>query len=238
MKKIILILITSLFVTSCVNDVEPINPTINSDEIFQYSSKYALLENDYVGDLTVGEIKKNGNFGLGTYNMVDGEMVIFKGAVYQVKTDGTINNMADEVLSPYVVTKFFESDTTITLPNNISLDSLKAILNPFIEEANTPLAIKINAKFNTLKSRSVDKVESESVGLAEIVANQTEFDFTNVSGTVIGFWYPQYFDGVNFPDYHLHVMLNDFIGGGHLLECNFETAIVEIDFASGVVVAL
>ena len=238
MKRIITLLIISISLISCVNDVEQNNSPNYSDNIYQYSSKNSLLNNNYVGDLTVGEIKENGDFGLGTYNMVDGEMVIYEGNVYQVKTDGTINNMADDILSPYVVTKFFESDTSITLPNNISLDSLKALLKPFVEGANTPLAIKIDAKFNTLKSRSVDKVESESVGLEEIVANQTEFDFTNVSGTVIGFWYPQYFDGVNFTDYHLHVMLNDFIGGGHLLNCNFDTAVVEIDFASGVVVDL
>ncbi|MDA3860259.1 MAG: acetolactate decarboxylase [Melioribacteraceae bacterium] len=232
---IILLLIT----TSCVNEIENNNVDFNSsDNIFQYSSKNGLLNHDYVGDLTLGEIKENGNFGLGTFNMVDGEMVIFDGNVYQVLTNGEINNISSDVLSPFVVTKFFNSDTSFSLPKNLSLDSAKSILAQAINNSSNPLAIKITGKFNTLKSRSVDKVANESVSLDEIVANQTVFDFTNVEGSVIGFWYPDYFDGVNFPGFHLHVLLNDLSGGGHLLDCSFDNATVEIDYASGVNVEL
>ncbi len=238
MKKYILILLLTIIFVSCVNEVKQNSEKNYSDNIYQYSSKNILLENDYVGDLTVGEIKRNGNFGLGTFNMFDGELVLYGENAYQVKTDGTINNMPNNILSPYVVTKFFEADTTVVLPNNISLDSLKAILLPLVEKTNTPLAIKIYAKFKTLKSRSIDKVDNESIELEEIIANQTVFNFTNVSGTVIGFWYPQYFDGVNFPGFHFHVLLDDLSGGGHLLNCTFENVDVEIDFASGVIVDL
>jgi acetolactate decarboxylase len=236
-KSIAILLI--LFATSCVNEIENNNVDINSsDNIFQYSSKYGLLSNDYIGDLSMEKIKKNGNFGLGTFNMVDGEMVIFNGNVYQVLTNGEINNISSDVLSPFVVTKFFMTDTSFSLPNNISLDSVKSFLKPIIEKTNAPLAIKITTKFSTLKSRSVDRVKDESVSLDEIVANQTEFNFTNVDGNVIGFWYPDYFDGVNFTGFHLHVLLNDFSGGGHILNCTFENALVEIDFASGVNIEL
>ncbi len=238
MKKTILLLALTTIFASCVNEINTNEQNQNSDNIYQYSSKEGLLNNQYIGDLTVGEIKENGDFGLGTFNMVDGEMVIFDGNVYQVLTNGEINNMPTETLSPFVVTKFFDSDTTFTFPNNISLDSVKSLLNPLFESRNTPLAVKMIANFSTLKSRSVDKVANESVTLAEIVANQTEFDFTSVSGTIIGFWYPYYFDGVNFPGFHLHVLLDDLSGGGHLLDCTFENVNVEIDYASGVNVAL
>lgn len=234
-----LIILLLLITTSCVSEIENnTSENNNSDDIFQYSSKYGLLANDYTGNLTVGEIKKNGDFGLGTFNMVDGEMVISNGNVYQVLTSGEINDMSDETLSPFVVTKFFNADTSFSLPNNISLDSAKSLLLPLIENISTPFAIKITSNFITLKSRSVEKVADESVSLDEIVANQTEFDFSNVEGTLIGFWYPDYFDGVNFPGYHLHVLLNDLSGGGHLLNCTFENAVVEIDYASGVYIAL
>ncbi len=236
--KTIITLLLLITVTSCVNEIENNSQHKKSDDIFQYSSKNGLLNNDYLGNLTVDEIKQNGNFGLGTFNMVDGEMVISNGNVYQVSTNGTVKNMPLETLSPFVVTKFFIPDTTISLPENISLDSLKALLMPLLINGNTPLAIKIVANFSTLKSRSVDKVADESVSLAEIVANQTEFNFTNVEGNVIGFWYPDYFDGVNFPGFHFHVLLDDLSGGGHILDCTFETATVEVDYASGVNVAL
>lgn len=236
-KTILFFMLTAIFV-SCVNEINNKETKEKSDYIYQYSSKNGLLNNDYIGELTVAEIKGNGDFGLGTFNMVDGEMVIFDGNVYQVLTNGKMNNMPSESLSPFVVTKFFMPDTTLSKFTNVSLDSVKAQLLPFVENLNLPLAIKMIGTFKTLKSRSVDKVVDESVTLAEIVAKQTEFNFTNVEGTVIGFWYPDYFDGVNFPGFHLHVLLNDLSGGGHLLDCTFENVSVEIDFASGVNVAL
>ncbi len=236
--KTIISLLFILTISSCVNEINTDAEKQKTDNIFQYSTKNGLLKNDYVGTLTVNEIKKNGDFGLGTFNMVDGEMVIQNGNVYQVLTNGKINDMPAKALSPFVVTKFFIPDTSFSLPKNISLDSAKTLLELLVKKYDTPLAIRITGEFQSLKSRSVDKVESLSVSLAEIVANQTEFNFTNVSGTVIGFWYPDYFDGVNFPGFHLHVLLDNLSGGGHLLNCTFGNVTVEIDFASGVNVAL
>ena len=164
--------------------------------------------------------------------------MIFDGNVYQVLTTGEINNITSEALSPFVVTKFFNQDTSFALPSGISLDSAKSLISQVIENLETPLAIKIEGTFKSILSRSVKKVPDESVTLSEIVANQTKFNFSNIEGTVIGFWYPQYFDGLNFPGFHLHVLLDDLSGGGHLLDCTFESVIVEIDYASGVNVAL
>ncbi len=237
-RQTIISLLFILTISSCVNEINTDAETQKTDNIFQYSTKNGLLKNDYVGTLTVNEIKKNGNFGLGTFNMVDGEMVIQNGNVYQVLTNGKINDMPAKALSPFVVTKFFISDTSFSLPKNISLDSAKTLLELLVKKYDTPLAIRITGEFQSLKSRSVDKVANLSVSLAEIVANQTEFNFTNVSGTVIGFWYPDYFDAVNFPGFHLHVLLDNLSGGGHLLNCTFGNVTVEIDFASGVNVAL
>ena len=223
--------------TSCSNNIGSNSKNNITDKIFQYSSKKALITNHYVGNLTVAEIKENGNFGLGTFNMIDGEMVISENNVYQVLPNGEVNNMQADTKSPFVVTKYFEADTTFSI-TDLSLNSLKKMLEPVLSNLSTPFAIKIIGKYKTLKSRSVDKVANESVSLDEIIANQTIFDFTNVEGTLIGFWFPEYFDGVNFAEYHLHALLNDFSGGGHLLDCNFEGAVVEIDFASGVIVQL
>ena len=93
MIKAIPFLIVAIILGSCVNEIDNKGTSLNPDDIYQYSTKNGLLNNDYIGDLTVEEIKKNGDFGLGTFNMVDGEMVIFDGNVYQVLITGEINNM-------------------------------------------------------------------------------------------------------------------------------------------------
>jgi acetolactate decarboxylase len=176
MKKVISFLIFILLFASCVNEIDNVGTNFKHDDIYQYSSKNGLLNNDYIGDLTVEEIKEKGDFGLGTFNMVDGEMVIFDGNVYQVSITGEINLMPAESLSPFVVTKFFYPDTSFSLPSNISLDSAKALVNQVIENLETPLAIKMTGTFNSLLSRSVKKVPDYSVTLAEIIENQTKFN--------------------------------------------------------------
>jgi len=233
MKKTIGFLLLLLLI-SCVNEVEQPQTESKTDDIFQYGTKNSLLTNIYTGNVTVGEIKKEGNFGLGTFNMIDGEMVIYNGNVYQVLPSGKINNMPSAIKVPFVVTKFFNPDTSFSLPNNISLDSAKVILQKIIGHKNLPAAIRINSHFDSLKCRSVYKVKNNSVSLAEIIAKQKIFNFADKEGTVIGFWYPDYFDGVNFSGFHFHVMLKNISGGGHILNCKFRSAAVEIDFASGV----
>ena len=118
----------ALIITSCVNQISNSEKdNKHSDAIYQYSSKHGLLTNNYVGALTVKTIKEKGNFGLGTFNFVDGEMVIYDGNVYQVTTESKLNNMPDNALSPFVVTKFFSPDTFFSIKNRICAITNKTV---------------------------------------------------------------------------------------------------------------
>lgn len=57
--------------TSCTPHVADFSP-----ELFQYSTLEALLGGVYDGEVTVGELLTHGDFGLGTFNSLDGEMII------------------------------------------------------------------------------------------------------------------------------------------------------------------
>ena len=58
MKIGIQFFILLIMLISCVNDTDNIEIYQNQDYIYQYSSKNALLDNDYIGDLTVEEKKR------------------------------------------------------------------------------------------------------------------------------------------------------------------------------------
>jgi alpha-acetolactate decarboxylase len=56
--------------------------------IFKYSSINALLEGVYDSDLTVSELAAHGNFGIGTFDGLDGEMIAKAGGhVLELQTD-------------------------------------------------------------------------------------------------------------------------------------------------------
>jgi len=73
--------------------------------LYAYSTIDALLAGAYDGDLTVRELSARGDFGLGTYNHLDGELLALGGVYYHVRADGsvTVADPADKVPLAYVV---------------------------------------------------------------------------------------------------------------------------------------
>ena len=72
-------LLTTLFTLGCVSSASSptyvANPITNRETLSQVSTINALLAGVYDGILTVGELKGYGDFGIGTFEGLDGEMV-------------------------------------------------------------------------------------------------------------------------------------------------------------------
>ncbi|MDV3301034.1 acetolactate decarboxylase [Mycobacterium avium] len=62
-----------------------------AQEIFQTSTMGALLDGVYEGNVTVRELLRHGDFGLGTFNRLDGEMLVLDGVCYQLRADAVIS---------------------------------------------------------------------------------------------------------------------------------------------------
>ena len=56
------------------------------------------------------ELKKHGDFGIGTFDALDGEMIVLDGVVYQAKADGHIYQAADNLTTPFATVTYFDSD--------------------------------------------------------------------------------------------------------------------------------
>jgi acetolactate decarboxylase len=91
----------------CVNQIKN-NDLENKDILYQYSTIEALLEGIYDGDMTFGELKSHGNYGLGTLNSLDGEMIQVNGKFYQVKVDGIAYPVEDNEKTPFAIVTFFD----------------------------------------------------------------------------------------------------------------------------------
>src|ERR687887_373551 len=137
--------------------------------LYQVSTATALVEGIYQGAVRVGTLREHGDLGLGTFENLDGEMVIVDGHFFQVRSDGSVRECDDDVLSPFAVMTRFAPEETVTL--------------------------------------------------AQAAAVQPEFEFHDVSGTLVGFWTPEYAKTLNVPGYHLHFVSDDRQSGGHLLPC-------------------
>jgi acetolactate decarboxylase len=184
--------------------------------LFQVSTSGALVEGISQGVVTVGELKRHGDLGLGTFADLDGEMVIVDGGFWRVPGVGAVREAADSDLAPFAVVTSFRPERSIELTSVVSIDDLFGQLDSLRISNNLFFAVRIDGRFGHIHARAVCK--KAGGGLVDAATNQTEFEFHGVAGTIVGFWTPQYAKTVNIAGWHLHFLNQDRSGGGHVLD--------------------
>lgn len=223
---IIVLPTTLLFLSGCNN----LNITKKGEQLYQISTIDALLSGLYDGDLHVSDVQEHGDFGLGTFDGIDGEMIVYEGIVYQVLSTGSIVKADANKGVPFASVHHFLSDFNATLEEVKSYDALKLVLNSYTQCKNYPCAFKIQGTFNYVKTRSAPKASKPYPPLAEyITENQNFFTSENINGTLIGYALPEYFKKLNVPGYHFHFISDDKKFGGHVLELSLKNASLKLD---------
>ncbi|MEW5800902.1 MAG: acetolactate decarboxylase [bacterium] len=208
------------------------------DILFQVSTIDALLGGIYDGEVTCEELKKHGDFGIGTFDGLDGEMIEIEGNLYQVRADGVACLAADSTKVPFAAVTFFEPDEAIAIDKPLDYKQLEHYLDTLLPTKNIFYAIKITGEYDYIKTRSVPRQNKPYPPLVEVVKDQPTFEFRKVKGTVAGFRCPEYVKGINVPSYHLHFITEDGKAGGHLLACRIKNVRVGIDHTSAFYMAL
>jgi acetolactate decarboxylase len=192
--------------------------------LFQYSTINALMDGVYDGDLTYGELARHGDFGLGTFNALDGEMIALEGKFYQVKADGSVRPVPDYWRTPFAQVTSFHPDKVFHLSETLDSRQLEKFLEKRLPSPNLIYAVKIQGTFSYVKTRSVSRQRRPYPPLTESAKKQAVFEFQEVAGTVVGFLIPKYLGGVNVTGAHLHFLTADSKAGGHLLDCRIAAA--------------
>src|SRR5271163_4681861 len=184
--------------------------------LFQVSTSGALVEGISQGVVTVGELKRHGDLGLGTYADLDGEMVVIDGRFWRVPGTGAIREAADSDLVPFAVITSFRPERYVELPGASSIEDLLGQLDSLRNSNNLFFAVRIDGRFSHLHTRAVCR--QAGAKLVDAAATQAEFELHEIVGTIVGFWTPAYAKTVNIAGWHLHFLSEDRSGGGHLLD--------------------
>lgn len=206
------------------------NCAVQKEEyIYQYSVLAALTAGAYDGQMTFGELREHGGFGLGTFDALDGEMLALDGAFYQIKIDGKVYRVTDEMETPFAVVTSFSSDISFRVKNNLNYNEFKDYLDSRLPTENLFYAVKGEGSFTRIKVRSVPRQEKPYPPLLEVVKEQKVFELNNVKGTLVGFRCPEYVAGLNVSGYHFHFITDDRKAGGHVLDLQIGDIVVDID---------
>lgn len=186
--------------------------------LYQVSTATAIVEGIYQGAVRVGTLREHGDTGLGTFENLDGEMVAVDGHFFQVRGDGSVRECADEMLSPFAVVTHFAPEIDMVLESCEDLKSLQARFDALRNSENMFYTLRVDGHFDYVHTRAMCKT-TEGTPLVKAAAVQPEFEFRDASGTLVGFWTPEYAGKFNVPGYHLHFLSDDRQAGGHLLQC-------------------
>jgi acetolactate decarboxylase len=209
-----------------------------NDTLFQTSTISALMQGVYDGTMTFKDLGEHGDFGIGTVQALDGEMIGLDGKFYQVKSNGIAYRVSDSMKTPFAEVAFFKPEETIALNGTSNLTGLEGRLDSSLVTKNLFYGIRIEGLFDYVKTRSVPMQSKPYPPLSEAAKAQKIFEFHNVKGTIVGFRCPDYIQGVNVPGYNLHFITLDRSAGGHLLDFNLENASVSIESFSELNLAL
>jgi acetolactate decarboxylase len=188
------------------------------DVLYLSAPVNSLLKGYYRQDTTIGELKGCGDFGLGTFNDLDGEMVMIDSVVYQLSTDGFTYPVADSTKTPFAAVTFFSPQITEEFEGGFDNTAFHSILEKMILSPNMLFAIRIDGDFDYVRVWSVSKHENY-MPLTGSEEERPLFEFTGIEGILAGFYVPRFIKSLCLPGFHLHFLTSDKKRGGHLHEC-------------------
>src|ERR1700739_2752453 len=196
-------------------------------ELYQTSLMSALIAGLYEGEMTYGEIRKHGDFGLGTFNDLDGEMVGFDGTFYQLRSDGSARPVTADQKTPFAVVTFFQAEQELDVVQPMTKSALLAMIEK-ATNANLFSAVRVDGIFDEVRTRTVQRQARPFPPLTEAAKHQAEKVFANVEGTLAGFRSPAYAQGIGVAGFHLHFLRQDKEAGGHALDYRLRAGTVQI----------
>jgi acetolactate decarboxylase len=209
-QRLALLFLLALFTGGC--------QTLPKDTLTQVSTIDALLAGDYDSHMSCETLLQSGDLGIGTFDRLDGEMIVLDGKIYQVRADGRVYTPPPSEGSPFASVIRFSADTHRPLSGPMDMAGFQKELDIIAPNANIFYAFKLKGFFARMKTRSVPAQMKPYPPLTEVTRNQPVFEMENVWGTLVGFRSPAFVKGINVPGYHLHFLSDDHSRGGHVLD--------------------
>lgn len=194
--------------------------------LYQHGTLGGLMQDLMDGTERIGALSDFGDFGLGTLEGSNGEVIFLDGDIYQADESGKVNRLSGNELTPYAAVTNFESEEQFSL-SKASDDTVKASILEKISH-NLFAAVKIDGVFERMHVRVAPKQEKPYPRFVEIARNQPEFEADHISGTIVGFFTPGLFHGAAAAGFHLHFISDDRKFGGHVLDFDLAEGNVEL----------
>ena len=205
--------------------------------LFQVSTSRALVEGVFGGCITVGDLKTHGDFGIGTFEQLDGELVMLDGHCFQISEGGVAHEVANEATVPFATLTRFTADTTKELKPVGSFEELVQQLDELKPSGNLFVGFRVEGTFDQLALRAACKAKPGEK-LVAAIEHQSSYQLENLTGTLVGFCSPPYSAAISVPGYHFHFIDQDRQRGGHVFDIKAQGLVAHIHLESDIHLAL
>jgi acetolactate decarboxylase len=190
--------------------------------LFQRSTVGALLAGIFDGDATVAELLRHGDFGLGTFNALDGEMVVLDGTCYRLRSDGTATPVGGHTLTPFAAVTSFVPEHVIHVAERQDHLAVNELINDSARSRNLTMAVRITGHFSHVLTRTVSAQHKPYPTLEEASRGETEVTLEHTDGTIVGFRTPEFEHSIGVAGFHLHYLDAARTSGGHILDFHLD----------------
>jgi acetolactate decarboxylase len=198
-------------------------------DVFQVSTISDLAGGVLDGDTPYAEIMRHGDFGLGTFNALDGEMAALDGRYFHLHADGGITDVDPADLTPFAAVTFFRGDARVHVDLPATRDRVLAAIDATLPSEEQLYAVRIDGLFTMILTRTAARQSKPYPRLVDATRSQVQHTFIDVRGTVLGFRAPQSAGGLTVAGYHLHFVDDQRTLGGHVLDFELATGAVALD---------
>ena len=211
-------------------------PAQDKETIYQVALLQSLTMGYFDGSISVKDLKTHGDTGIGTFEGLDGEMIVLDGVVYRANQNCRVNVMGNRELVPFSNVTFFEKDFSVKLRNVLDKSAFESALNAEVDKhgINSFYMVKLHGDFNEILIRSESgQVKPYPTLVEALQATQKEFTFNNIRGTLVGLYCPSFMSSLNTTGWHFHFISDDKKIGGHVLGLYLESGEAQFDKTDG-----
>ena len=200
--------------------MSPIASAADGDEWVQQIGTYDyLVSPNYAGLAPIKSASKGATLGLGTFDHLDGELIMVGGESYRVGTDGTPVIIDGSQTTPFFESVKFVPTASGPVAPGTTCANLLAGVNALAQSDKGMVAVRVRGTFSDLTFRSVPAQTVPYPPLSQVVAKQTLFPLSQRRAVLVGFRTGADLAGTGAPGLHLHGLTADRKAGGHVVSC-------------------
>lgn len=185
--------------------------------LYEHGTLAMLMAKNLAGTITLEELLKHGNCGLGTFEGLDGEVMILDGEVYQADSTGTVHHVTDMATTLPFASVHFPKDLRDVKLTAVDFAKLNGDFVHAHQLQNVFAALRLHGTMDDVLIRIAPKQERPYPSLLEVAQGQPTFRRHNISGTIFGYYAPEAFGSITAAGWHLHFLSDDRQFEGHLL---------------------